>query len=165
VESALCIYRRTAQGRSDASGFGTVWLSGFALGSGSIASAEGSKVGGGRSLQGTASPPIIGQGGWGADQGCIFQEEHSAEYSAAVLVKVQQALEHLQQPPSVQVQQPEVRPGKTATWRLCKGSRRQVLLEMKWRYGNRLNSLVVLEPLTEAAPKMPYIPPAVSTSK
>ena len=101
----------------------------------------------------------------GADQGCIFQEEHSAEYSAAVLVKVQQALEHLQQPPSAQVQQPEVRPGKTATWRLCKGSRRQVLLEMKWRYGNRLNSLVVLEPLSEAAPKRPYIPPAVSTSK
>jgi hypothetical protein len=54
-----------------------------------------------------------------------------------VLVKVQQALEHLQQPPSVQVQYPEVRPGKAAAWRLCKGSRRQVaavLSEMKWWY-------------------------------
>jgi hypothetical protein len=43
----------------------------------------------------------------------------------------------------VQVQQPEVRPGKTAAWRLCKGSRRQVaavLSEMKWWY--TLNQIV-----------------------
>jgi len=52
-----------------------------------------------------------------------LQEGDSAEYSAAVLAKVQEALERLQRPPSVQVQQPEVKPGKTAAWRLCKGSR------------------------------------------
>jgi Zn/Cd-binding protein ZinT len=54
-----------------------------------------------------------------------------------VLAKLEKAIEHLQQPPSVQVQQPAVRPEKAAAWRLCKGSRRQVaavLAEMKWWY-------------------------------
>jgi hypothetical protein len=75
--------------------------------------------------------------GGGVDQGCTFQEEDSAEYSAVVLAKVGEAIEHVQQPPSVQVQQPAVRPRKVAAWRLCKGSRRQVavmLSEKKWWY-------------------------------
>ena len=79
-------------------------------------------------------PPSSDKGG-GAYQGCKFKEEDSAEYSAAVLAKMEQAIKHLQRQPSVQVQLPEVKPGKAAAWRLCKGSRRQVatmLSEMKW---------------------------------
>ena len=76
-------------------------LSGFALGSRSIASAEG--VRGGRGAEAACKvqlrSPSSDKGG-GADQGCILQEEDSAEYSAAVLAMVQEALEHLQRPPS-----------------------------------------------------------------
>jgi hypothetical protein len=68
-------------------------------------------VGGVRSLQGAASHGPSSDKGGGASQGCILQEEDSAEYSVAVLAMVQEALEHLQRPPSVQVQQPEVKPG------------------------------------------------------
>ena len=73
----------------------------------------------------------------GADQGCIFQEEDSAEDSAAVLAKVQEALEQAQRSPLLQEQQTAEAPGACAAWRLCKGSRRQVaavLSEMKWWY-------------------------------
>jgi len=72
-----------------------------------------------------------------AEPGCVNQEEVSAETSAAVLAEVKEAIEHLQQPPPLPVAQTEVHPGRTAAWRLCKGSRRQVaavLKEMKWWY-------------------------------